>query len=136
MPYPLVEMLKKASKMQADNPNPVSTGEIPQILLLPDPAFTLSKKDLPLPEGFIEGNTIGINVSPVARLQTDSMIISGFINVTLSGFVDNYNMVLNSVANVVNIVFNSVLSGFGNLIATESREKQYRIFKVYRFAAC
>lgn len=75
-------------------------------------------------------------VGDVARLQTDSMIISGFINVTITGFVDNYNMVLNSVANVVNIFFNSVLSSFGNLIATESRERQYQLFKVYRFAAC
>ena len=75
-------------------------------------------------------------IGDVARLQTDSMIISGFINVTLSGFVDNYNLVLNSIANVVNIIFNSVLSSFGNLFATETREKQYRIFKVYRFAAC
>lgn len=75
-------------------------------------------------------------VGDVARLQTDSMIISGFINVTLNGFVGNYNTVLNSVANVVNIFFNSVLSSFGNLIATESKEKQYQIFKVYRFAAC
>ncbi len=75
-------------------------------------------------------------VGDVARLQTDSMIISAFINVTLVGFVGNYNMVLNSAANVVNIIFNSVLSSFGNLIATESKEKQYRMFKVYRFAAC
>lgn len=75
-------------------------------------------------------------IGDVARLQTDSMIISGFINVTLSGFVDNYNLVLNSIANVVNIIFNSVLSSFGNLFATETREKQFRIFKVYRFAAC
>lgn len=75
-------------------------------------------------------------VGDVARLQTDSMIISGFINVTLVGIVGSYNMVLNSVANVVNITFNSVLSSFGNLIATESKEKQYQIFKVYRFAAC
>ncbi len=75
-------------------------------------------------------------IGDVARLQTDSMIISGFINVTLSGFVDNYNLVLNSIANVVNIIFNSVLSSFGNLFATETKEKQYRIFKVYRFAAC
>ncbi len=75
-------------------------------------------------------------IGDVARLQTDSMIISGFINTVISGFVDNYNMVLNSVANVVNIIFNSVLSSFGNLFATESREKQYQIFKVYRFAAC
>ena len=75
-------------------------------------------------------------VGDVARLQTDSMIISAFINVTVTGFVDNYNMVLNSIANVVNIFFNSVISGFGNLIATESKERQYQMFKVYRFAAC
>lgn len=75
-------------------------------------------------------------VGDVARLQTDSMIISGFINVTLVGIVGNYNMVLNSAANVVNIFFNSVLSSFGNLIATENKEKQYRLFLVYRFAAC
>lgn len=75
-------------------------------------------------------------IGDVARLQTDSMIISSFINVTLVGFVGNYNIILNSVANFVNIIFNSVLSGFGNLISTESREKQYRIFLVYRFFAC
>ncbi|MCI8353618.1 MAG: polysaccharide biosynthesis protein [Lachnospiraceae bacterium] len=75
-------------------------------------------------------------VGDVARLQTDSMIITGFISAAVSSFVDNYNMVLNSVANVVNIIFNSVLSSFGNLFATESRQKQYQIFKVYRFAAC
>lgn len=75
-------------------------------------------------------------IGDVARLQTDSMIISSFINVTLVGFVGNYNIILNSVANFVNIIFNSVLSSFGNLISTESKEKQYRIFLVYRFFAC
>ena len=69
-------------------------------------------------------------VGDVARLQTDSMIISSFINVTVNGFVDNYNMIMNSAANVVNIVFNSVLSSFGNLIATESKDRQYELFKV------
>ncbi len=74
-------------------------------------------------------------VGDVARLQTDSIIISSFIEVAMSGFVDNYNMVINAVANFVNIIFNSVISGFGNLIATESKEKQLQIFKVYRFFA-
>jgi hypothetical protein len=36
----------------------------------------------------------------------------------------------------VNIIFNSVISGFGNLVATESKEKQYQVFKVYRFFCC
>lgn len=38
---------------------------IEQVLLFPDPAFLLERKDLPLPEGFQEGNTVGINVSPM-----------------------------------------------------------------------
>lgn len=75
-------------------------------------------------------------IGDVARLQTDSMIISSFINVTLVGYVGNYNMILTSVSNFVNIIFNSVLSSFGNLIATESKDKQYQMFRVYRFFAC
>ncbi len=74
-------------------------------------------------------------VGDVARLQTDALIISSFIEVSMAGFVDNYNLVINSVANFVNIIFNSVISSFGNLIATESKEKQFSMFKVYRFFA-
>lgn len=33
--------------------------------LYPDPAFQLDRVDLPLPEGFVEGNTVGINISPM-----------------------------------------------------------------------
>lgn len=74
-------------------------------------------------------------VGDAARLQTDSIIITSFINVTMSGYVDNYNKVINLIANFVNVIFNSVISSFGNLIATESNEKQYEMFRVYRFFA-
>ena len=40
---------------------------IPEIYCYPDPAFTLGKTDLPLPEGFTPGNTVGINVSPLIQ---------------------------------------------------------------------
>ena len=36
-----------------------------QVFLLPDPAFVLDRKNLPLPNGFVEGNTVGVNVSPM-----------------------------------------------------------------------
>ena len=78
---------------------------------------------------------ICLKVGDVARLQTDSIIISSFIQVSLVGIVDNYNMIINSISNFVNIIFNSAISSFGNLIVTESKEKQYEVFKVYRFAA-
>ncbi|MBO6196236.1 MAG: polysaccharide biosynthesis protein [Butyrivibrio sp.] len=74
-------------------------------------------------------------VGDVARLQTDALIISTFVEVAMAGVVDNYNMVISTVSNFVNIIFNSVISSFGNLIATESREKQFSMFKVYRFFA-
>lgn len=35
------------------------------VKLLPDPAFQLDRVDLPLPNGFIEGYTLGINLSPM-----------------------------------------------------------------------
>ena len=38
---------------------------INHVSLFPDPAFQLNRIDLPLPNGFVETNTIGINVSPM-----------------------------------------------------------------------
>lgn len=35
------------------------------VKLYPDPAFQLNTKNLPLPEGFEDGNTVGINLSPL-----------------------------------------------------------------------
>lgn len=35
------------------------------VSLFPDPAFLLTRTDLPLPGRFIEGNTVGINISPM-----------------------------------------------------------------------
>lgn len=39
--------------------------QIPNIHWVPDTAFVLDKIEKPLPEGFEEGNTVGINVSPL-----------------------------------------------------------------------
>lgn len=36
-----------------------------KVSLFPDPAFQLSRIDLPLPERFKDGNTVGINISPM-----------------------------------------------------------------------
>lgn len=56
----LKEMADEAAKMQEQS-------GIPTILCYPDPAFTLGKKELPLPKGFIKGNTVGINISPMIQ---------------------------------------------------------------------
>lgn len=70
-----------------------------------------------------------------ARLQTDAMIIGKVLGMGVQGAVSNYNMVINTVSNFANIIFNSAISGFGNLIATDTKEKQYNTFKTYKFLA-
>ena len=37
----------------------------PNTILVADPAFTLERRDLPLPEGWIDGKMIGVNISPL-----------------------------------------------------------------------
>lgn len=76
-------------------------------------------------------------VGDVFRLQTDTLIISSLseVGAALVAVVRNYNMIIVAVSSFVNIIFNSVISSFGNLIATEDRAKQYSMFKIYRFFA-
>lgn len=53
-----------------------------QTFLLPDPAFVMDRKDLPLPDGFVEGNTVGINVSPmiIAYEKSQGMALQNYVN--------------------------------------------------------
>lgn len=51
------------------------------VKLYPDPAFALDRSDLDLPRGFAEGNTVGINVSPLV------IGLEGSRGATLSGYV-------------------------------------------------
>lgn len=47
----------------------------PNTVLVADPAFLLEKTELPLPDGFVEGNTVGINVSPLIMDYGDGGLI-------------------------------------------------------------
>lgn len=72
-------------------------------------------------------------IGDISVHQTDNILISSFINITTVGLVSNYTLIISSVTSFINIIFNSLISGFGNLIATESIDKQFELFKVYRF---
>jgi O-antigen/teichoic acid export membrane protein len=76
-----------------------------------------------------------LKIGDAARLQTDVIIAGAFINYLMAGFIGNYKMVMEFISTFTNVIFNSVISSFGNLIATESRERQYLLFRVYRFLA-
>ena len=40
-------------------------GIVENVKLFPDPAFSLQAEEMPLPDGFLAGRTIGINISPM-----------------------------------------------------------------------
>lgn len=44
----------------------------PNTILVSDPAFTLERRDLPLPDGWQRGNMVGINASPLILQNADS----------------------------------------------------------------
>lgn len=53
-----------------------------QSVLMPDPAFVMDRKEVQLPEGFILGNTVGINVSPmiIGYEKAAGMTLENYIN--------------------------------------------------------
>lgn len=47
----------------------------PNTVLVADPAFTLERKDLPLPKGWVEGKMVGINASPLILSSGDGQLV-------------------------------------------------------------
>lgn len=58
----------------------IDAGIKENVFLKPDPAFALDTIKLPLPEGFAENKTIGINVSPLIQLYEEGN------NITLKNY--------------------------------------------------
>lgn len=74
-------------------------------------------------------------VGDVSVHQTDNIIISAFVNIATVGKATYYTFFINAAHQMLVVALNSVVGSLGNAISTEKKELQYRIFKVYRFAA-
>lgn len=72
-------------------------------------------------------------VGEISIYQTDNIITSAFINVTIVGLVSNFTMIINLINGFVVSFFNSAVAGLGNLVATETYKRRYVIFKRYDF---
>lgn len=73
-----------------------------QTFLLPDPAFVLDRKDLPLPDGFVEGNTVGINVSPmiIGYEKNQGMTLRNYVHL-IQHVIDKTDMQIALIPHVV-----------------------------------
>ncbi len=73
------------------------------------------------------------NIGSFCVNGTDNILISAFIGLSTSGRYSNYTMVMNQLSALVNPILNSISASVGNLIATESKEKTYEVFKITYF---
>lgn len=69
-------------------------------------------------------------LSCIAIYSTDSIIISAVptLGIAMVGSVSNYNMIINSVSGMIVILFNAIISGFGNLAVTSSKQHFKEVF--------
>ena len=74
-------------------------------------------------------------LSAIAVNSTDNIIISSFesMGVVTVGLVSNYNLIIKSVIDFVNILFSSVTAGLGNMVASDETENYRKSFLELNF---
>lgn len=70
------------------------------------------------------------NIGGYIVFGTDNVLISSFVSLAMVGIYSNYTMIINQLSSLVNPILNGIGASVGNLIATESKDKSYTIFKI------
>ena len=71
------------------------------------------------------------NISYTLVNQTDSLITSKFIGLSALGLLSNYTLVRDTVNTLARFLPNSITGSMGNLVATESSDRQLQVFGIY-----
>ena len=74
-----------------------------------------------------------MRIGMVIVTSADSIVISMFLGLSMLGVYQNYFMILTAVLNVIKVIYDSTLSGIGNSILTETKEKNYHDLKKLTF---
>ena len=72
-------------------------------------------------------------ISGVVINGTDNIIIAKFLGLKWVGMYSNYLLIILTIETLLSYLFNSVKASIGNLFVSETKEKQYFIFKVLHF---
>lgn len=72
------------------------------------------------------------NIGTYCVFGTDNLLISAFVSVKAVGLYSNYTMIISQLTALLTPIINGIGASVGNLIATESKEKNYEVFKVVK----
>ncbi|WP_028550878.1 lipopolysaccharide biosynthesis protein [Paenibacillus sp. UNC451MF] len=73
------------------------------------------------------------NVGTYFIFGTSNIMISTFVSIAAVGLYSNYNMLIEICRTFINQIFNNIYHSVGNLVAKESKEKIYSVYKVTMF---
>ncbi|MEI3219541.1 MAG: polysaccharide pyruvyl transferase family protein [Lachnoclostridium sp.] len=95
-------------------------GVVENVILCADPAFQLDTVELPLPDGFLEGKTIGINASPlvIAREKKDGIIMETYDNLI--------QYIINNTDYQIALIPHVVWDGVSDLSVLQDFYKKYK----------
>ena len=65
--------------------------------------------------------------------STDNLIISKFIDLSMVGIYSNYILIRDMINGYIKSIFSNMTASFGNLIVSESKEKQLKMFENLMF---
>lgn len=100
--------------------------------LLEKPVQKLGKEELSPIKKNVKALIIH-KIGEISVYQTDNIIISMFEGIKTVGLVSNYTLLISSVKGFVDIIFNSAIPSFGNLMANSDDERKYELFRCYKF---
>lgn len=65
--------------------------------------------------------------------STDNIVMSAYLGVGIVGLYSNYTLLTSTIKSFTNQILNSFSESVGNLIASESRDHSYKVFKTIYF---
>ena len=72
-------------------------------------------------------------ITAVSRNSIDTLCISAFIGLSVSGMYNNYYFVMTGIIAFSTMILSSMMAGVGNSIAVESKEKNYADMRLFDF---
>lgn len=84
----------------------------------------------------ILNKSIALLITKVGNLiinQTDSLIVSYFISVVQWGFASNYLVIKKAIFTVSDKIYSSVLPSMGNLLVSNNKERETKVFLKYDY---
>lgn len=86
--------------------------------------------------GTIKRNVSGMIIhktSSVVNAPVNGVVLSAFSNLATLAIYGNYLLVMNTLGKIVDQMFDAIVSSVGNLNVTESKDRQYEVFRTSFF---